>query len=76
MGLFVARKGLNLKTFRTPDAESERQKKVQLLSSDPSYMFYRVVPRGNNFLLVRERVVPGSELFDQSLVDAQFEDMT
>lgn len=75
MGLFIARKGLNLRAIRTPDAESERQKKVQILSSDPTIEFYRVSPQGNNFLLVRERVVPGSEGYDQTLIDAQFEDM-
>ena len=75
MGLFIARKGLNLRVFQTPDAESERQKKVQILSSDPSVEFYRVVPQGNDFLLRRQQIVPGSETYDQTLTDAQFEDM-
>lgn len=75
LGLFIARKGLNLRVVQTPNAESERQKKVQMLSSDSSLEFYKVEPQGNDFLLRRERVVPGSEVYDQTLTDAQFEDM-
>ena len=74
MGLFIARKGLTLRAIQTPDAESERQKKVQILSSDPSTEFYRVVPQGVNFLLVKQQIVSGSEVYDQTLVDANFED--
>jgi hypothetical protein len=73
--IFAARKpgSIEIKTYRTSTDEQAKDKKVQLLSSDPDMQIFSIVPMGRDFLLKRERIVPGSEVYDTELRDAQFE---